>query len=245
MILEIDVGNSALKWRVVDAQECILGKGRSLLTGINMLGEVSLNYPLVKLARISCVASAEVRQKLAQEVFDLWGVEGRFAETKKSFAGLRVAYVDPARLGVDRWVAMLAAIQEAAGPVCVFDCGSAITVDLVEEKGLHKGGYIVPGLGMQRESLLSNTGQIRVEKLVNAESFGWGVSTEEAIELGLSRMVAGFIDGVVDELLERRVVPVLFLTGGDAELLLPLLKYASLFKVRPKLVLDGLRIALP
>ncbi|MEH6359040.1 MAG: type III pantothenate kinase [Pseudomonadales bacterium] len=245
MILEIDVGNSALKWRVVDTQGCALDKGRSLLASINMLGEVSLNYPFVKLARISCVASAEVRQKLAQEVFDLWGIEGRFAETKKSYAGLSIAYVDPARLGVDRWVAMLAAHREAAGPVCVFDCGSAITVDLVEEKGLHKGGYIVPGLGMQRESLLRNTGQIRVEALVSADRFGWGVSTEEAIDFGLSRMVAGFIDDIVGELLERRVMPVLFLTGGDAELLLPLLKHALLFKLRPELVLDGLRVALP
>lgn len=243
MILEVDGGNSALKWRVIDSRGGILGRGRSLLSDNNMLNRLAQQFPQVQLVRLSCVASEDVRQSLAQRIFDLWALEGRFAETKKSFAGLTVVYDDAGRLGVDRWLAMLAAFHETAGPVCVFDCGSAITVDLVVEKGVHKGGYIIPGIKMQRDALLENTELIRIEKALESHNFGWGCSTEEAVNFGISRMVAGFIDSIVDELLLSGPLPALFLTGGDAALLMPLLKHAVLFELRSELVLDGLQVA--
>jgi len=245
MILEVDVGNSALKWRVINAQGDVLARGRSLLTASNMLYELSVEFPSVRVARVSCVAKADVRERLGACIFDLWGVRSRFAETKKWFSGLSIAYDAPARLGVDRWLAMLAAFHEVGGPVCVFDCGSAVTVDSVEAGGVHKGGYIVPGLRMQRDALLNSTGQIRIEKAVDDSSLGWGASTEEAVGYGVTRMVSGFIDELVDELLANKMPPSLFLTGGDAPLLFPLLKHSSLFEVRPELVMDGLVVALP
>lgn len=245
MILEVDVGNSALKWRVVCPQRGVLARGRSFLTDSHLLSEAALAFPCLQVARLSCVAGAAIREKLAQCILDLWGVQGRFAETKKSFVGLNVVYDDPLRLGVDRWLAMLAAFQEVAGAVCIFDCGSAVTVDFVAENGVHKGGYIVPGLRMQRNALLRNTGQIQIEKSVDEGSLNWGVSTEQAVGFGVVRMVAAFIDAVVDELLVAERPVVLFLTGGDAGKLLPLLRHASLFEVRSELVMDGLSVALP
>jgi len=246
MILEVDVGNSALKWRIVNDQADIVARGRSLLSSNNMLVEVAVRFPELQSARLSCVANVDVRNSLSKCIFELWGIQGEFAETKKSFSGLTVVYDDPARLGVDRWLAMLAAFHEVAGPVCVFDCGSAVTVDLVGFNGAHRGGYIVPGLRMQQDVLLAATGQIRIEQDVADTLCAWGASTEQAVNFGVARMVAGFIDGIVDELIVGNESPTaMFLTGGDASVLLPFLKHAELFEIRPELVMNGLAVALP
>jgi type III pantothenate kinase len=244
VILEVDAGNSALKWRVIDADSGVLVSGRSLLSQGNVFTQLAVDFPCLQEAKFSCVAKGAVADQLAQSVFDLWGIRGQFAQTQKHCSGLTVAYDDPSRLGVDRWLAMLAAFHEVRGAVCVFDCGSAVTADFVTVEGLHQGGYIAPGLKMQRDALLSNTGQIRFENAFDSQQYGWGSSTEQAVGSGVVRMVVEFIDGVVDELLELDAPPILYLTGGDAELLLPLLKRSLLFEVRSELVMDGLVVAL-
>lgn len=245
MILEIDAGNTALKWRVVDANGDVRTEGRSSLSADNLFARLAVEFPCLQKARLSCVANTDIRTGLVEAVFDSWGARTQLAETQKLFAGLTIAYSDPSRLGVDRWLAMLAARREVTGPVCVFDCGSAVTVDLVEGNGKHRGGYIVPGLNMQRNTLLSSTGQIRIEHAVDYQHGAWGCSTEEAVSFGVARMVAGFVDTIAAELLASDAPPTLLLTGGDADLLLPLLENAALFEVRPALVMDGLAIALP
>ncbi|MEZ5524881.1 MAG: type III pantothenate kinase [Pseudomonadales bacterium] len=244
MILEVDVGNSSLKWRVVDREGGVLGSGRGTHEESG-LDTVRSGFADLEAVRFASVAGEEVTDALYRQIFFLWGLKPSVAKTCKKMAGLEIVYEDPSRLGVDRWLAMLAAFHHAKGRVCVVDCGSAITVDLVGEDGRHSGGYIVPGIAMQTEMLVSSTGRIRMESEGDAHCRSWGRSTEQAVNHGILRMVASFIDSVVAEQSSENGGTALYLCGGDAHRLRAVLESPERFSVKEDLVLDGLGIALP
>jgi len=241
MILEIDIGNTCLKWRVIGVERHAAGRCGH---GISFLDDVNDRFGQIDLVRIACVAQEDVKSCVSEHVFKLWGIAPQIAKTEKKHAGLEVSYQDPSRLGVDRWLAMLAAYSDSGKAVCVIDCGSAITVDLVDEQGVHVGGYIVPGIAMQTKSLLSSTGQIRLAESVEACNKAWGRSTEEAVNFGVIRQATDFINAIVGELVTDKVSPVFYITGGDAGMLLPMLHCHESFRQCPDLVMDGLAIAL-
>lgn len=59
--------------------------------------------------------------------------------------GIRNGYRDPAKLGVDRWMAVLGGAEHHGLPLVVMDLGSATTLDAVDARGRHLGGLILPG----------------------------------------------------------------------------------------------------
>lgn len=80
--------------------------------------------------------------------------EVRVAATQARAGRLRIAYATPARLGVDRFLALLAASEDAdAGATLVVGVGTALTVDLLDADGLHRGGRIAPSPALMREAL--------------------------------------------------------------------------------------------
>lgn len=245
MILEIDAGNTRVKWRIVGEDSVILERGVLALDNDSLLHDLAKRFPVIETVRLSCVAKNEIQQAIAGEIFSRWGVAVLLAQTQAIFEGLTVAYENPQRLGVDRWLAMLAARSEFNGAVCVIDCGSAVTVDMVAADGQHLGGYIVPGLAMQQKTLLDSTGQIYIEKDDDRCTGEWGVNTTQAVNLGVARMIVSFINEIVDGLLATGDQPMLFLTGGDGAKLLPRLKHQKRYHYRSELVMDGLAIALP
>jgi len=90
------------------------------------------------------------------------------ARTQASCAGVRIAYADPAKLGVDRFLALLAA-RERGGATLVAGIGTAVTIDLIDADGKHHGGRIAPSPSLMREALharasvLPREGGVRVD----------------------------------------------------------------------------------
>ena len=144
--LQLDVGNSSAKWRLVDGGE-ILARGR-YVPGDNASRDSLLDCTTV-LERIlvSSVAADDAEQTLEQLLLERWAVQPWFARTPARTGDLVNSYADPARMGVDRWLAMLGARRRFSGRLCVIDAGSALTIDLVSATGLHEGGYIIPRPG--------------------------------------------------------------------------------------------------
>ncbi len=239
-MLELDAGNTRLKWRSLDE------RGQHQAAGVVLERVLSLDFLAKQLApsrvRISCVRDQEYREQLAAMVASRWGVMPEFAETQASHAGLLIAYAEPRRLGVDRWLAMLAAKQLAHGSFCVVDAGSALTLDFVDGAGQHLGGYIVPGLSLQRKSLLENTA-IRMPDFSAEAQLCPGRSTESAIHNGILGMAVAWI---VEEYREHIKDGHLYLTGGDGHVIAAHLQNQSIScSLVPELVMDGLRVALP
>ncbi len=233
MILEIDAGNSRIKWRFLRNGKNI-GHGVLLTRDIDELGADVESIGVPRLIRLSTVAGSQVSLAISA-LSQKWGCELFSAKTTTCEAGVLCGYRDPSTMGVDRWLAMISAYHRIGGACVVVDAGSAITVDVVSDKGMHQGGYILPGLGLMRESLRLGTSDVRVASITKAD-VSLGLSTEEAVNHGALRMIVCLIESVAEETgaVPARVV----LTGGDAGCLEPLL--AVDVEVVPDLVLDGL-----
>lgn len=227
-VLDIDMGNTRTKWRFGDA------------TG--HLPSPQLPRLDSKPGRVRIATVLRNRDAVAQTVGERFGLEAEFASTTTTLAGVRCGYRDPARLGVDRWLASVAAWQQTQGAVAVVGAGTAATVDFVDADGRHEGGYIAPGLGLMR-SALNHTADVRPAYAAET-AVSPGNDTEGAVSSGTFVMLLGFVEAAVGAFAQRcsdRVDVVL--TGGDAELLSAHLTVSA--RHEPHLVLDGLAIALP
>jgi type III pantothenate kinase len=139
-------------------------------------------------------------------------------------------------MGVDRWLAMLAAWQRLHAAVCVVDAGSALTIDLVDSSGQHSGGYIIPGSFLMERALLLDTGRVRFAEQVEY-GLAPGVSTAQAVRHGIALAQVGAVGLAID----RADQPMqLVFTGGGAQQLRDLLGRDG--ELVPELVFDGLEI---
>jgi len=146
-------------------------------------------------------------------------------------------------MGVDRWLAMQPVWTALRAPFCLVDCGTATTIDVVDEFGVHRGGWIMPGIDAAREGLLARAPGLRRESPEHSALPLPARDTAQGIEDGLLLQQAGGIarayriaagaPGVDRE-------PALVMTGGAAATLQSLLEGA---RVEPDLVLRGLAMA--
>lgn len=148
------------------------------------------------------------------------------------------AYTEPARLGVDRWAAMVAAYRMTGKTVCVVDCGTAITLDVVDATGRHLGGVIAPGLGMMKKGLL---GTANIAHVDGDFSGLLATNTSDGVSAGCLHAAAGLVDRLVARLaLDIQSGLTCLLTGGDAQRLAPCL--ATSCRVVDDLVLLGIAL---
>ncbi len=235
-MLLIDIGNSRIKWALEEGGEWLPGEAEP--HDHKALPEALLERwrriaPPGQVVAAS-VAGAPLREALAHFCRICWKIEPEWIEGAREGFGLTSRY-DLRRLGVDRWLALVAARHLA--PVWVIDCGTAVTIDRIDAEGCHRGGVILPGLGLMRGALGRATAALpSLPAVTRRHQTGLGLATEEAIELGTLAAVTG----AIGQLVERHLDHARTLTGGDAEVILPHLKQE--YDRDPLLVLRGLRI---
>ncbi|MBK8133138.1 MAG: type III pantothenate kinase [Gammaproteobacteria bacterium] len=240
MILELDIGNSRIKWRTLAAQGQAVARGscsRKEVSDGRMPWGDPLSAPGLRRIRVSNVAGPEIAADLDRWARDALGIAPEYARATGCGAGVTSGYREPAKLGVDRWLALLAAWHELSRACVVADAGTAVTVDVLDGSGVHQGGYIVPGLTLMLNALLSGTSGVRLSAGPVA-TLAAGTCTSDAVLRGGTAMTIALIERTRSGL----ELP-LVLTGGDADLLAPWLAEPTL--LRPELVLDGLGLALP
>lgn len=244
-ILDLDLGNTRLKWRLSlgggDYREGAVANSAGGLERLALEGKPDR-------VRIASVVNAEHRAEVVRFCRTRWQVRAEVASVQESCAGVQQGYADSSRLGVDRWLAFVAAFQLAPGGCVVVSCGTAVTVDLVTATGQHLGGYIVPGLQTMRTALFAGTSAVKLDKLVAPESLAPGTDTSSAVSRGLVLMIRGLVDSAIAELAGQAGTPHVWVSGGDGELIKPYLNppfTSTNAGYRPNLVLDGLAIALP
>ncbi|GGK84042.1 type III pantothenate kinase [Amphritea balenae] len=227
--LDIDVGNTFLKWRI---------EGQALRGRVRHADIVQADWPeLVSRVRVASVAGDQVNQSLSEFVVRRWNVTAEFARTTAVGAGVTNSYADPSRMGVDRWLAILSAWHRTNSECWVVDCGSAITVEQISSDGVHQGGYIIPGLQLMSKNLLSNTAEIIVDHSIAQFNAEPGTNTSEAVQHGLNLMLSALAEKIMRS---AGSAPV-YVTGGDGELFCSL---ASGSVWCPDLVMEGLPLAM-
>lgn len=247
MILELDCGNSFIKWRVLAANaretigEGVVDSDVALLESLQALGALSLQF--CRLVSVRTEAETGALTSLLTETFD---VSVASAMPAREMGGVRNGYEEFERLGLDRWLAMLGGFHLAPGACLVLDFGTAVTADFVSSDGEHLGGFICPGMPLMRNQLRTHTRKIRYGDLAAEralESLVPGRSTVEAVERGCSLMLRGFVLTQID--LARSYWGAdysVFLTGGDAGQVSGIVPEA---RVVPDLVFVGLAMACP
>jgi type III pantothenate kinase len=189
---------------------------------------------------IASVADRVRRDQLAAWVQQHWSLSVEFIVSPAQGQGLKNSYRDPAQLGCDRWAAMVAAYHAAHSAVCVVDCGSAVTIDVVDKAGQHQGGLILPGIQAMHSSLTRHTTLTSVDFSKLTLSI-LGTSTQEGIICGITHAISSLVQQTLFDL-ERTtgMTATCYLTGGDAKVIAPLLHVS--YVQEADLVLKGLAI---
>ena len=157
------------------------------------------------------------------------------ARTSAQFGAVRIAYAEPARLGVDRFLALLAAHGRAAGPWLIAGVGTALTIDLLDRNGLHRGGRIGPSPRIMREALHVAAMQLPSQ---GGDYREFASDTADALASGCEGAALGLIDRSLAQATRMLgEAPTLLLHGGGADMLAPHFPDAL---HAPALVLEGL-----
>ena len=147
----VDIGNTRVKWACSHGYGATLsGHGAFSHAPDALRSELERHWPDecplgLEKALIASVAGPEVARRVRDFIASAWSVKVEEAVAEPARDGLRNGYADPASLGVDRWLALLAAWRKYETSLCVIDCGTTITVDIVLHEGQRKGGRHLGG----------------------------------------------------------------------------------------------------
>ena len=158
---------------------------------------------------------------------------------------LQIDLPQPEKVGIDRLAAAAAAnrLRSPGRPAVVVDCGTAVTVDLLSEKGVYLGGAILPGAPLMAKALADGTSKLpQIVALEHGMPPAMpGTATAEAIAVGIGWGFRGAVSRLVAE--GRRALK------GDAEVVLTggwrsAVREEFLdVKEMPDLVLEGVGLA--
>jgi type III pantothenate kinase len=242
--LLLDVGNTRIKWGVLDNGQ-IRKTGHIVLSKVKEQGLAALTSRLpraVDAVLVSNVAGPTFATRLSGVIGMHCQRDVHFAKTERQTCGVRNGYRQPRRMGVDRWVAMIGAWAEIQAACVVVDAGTAVTIDVLDNHGLHLGGQILPGVALMSAALAASTSDIpRAGHRIPAATSGldiFGDSTGKAVRNGTWNAVVGAVERAITTLRSNAYDPVVVLTGGDASRMLTALGTEPLH--RPNLVLQGL-----
>jgi len=241
MKLLIDLGNTRLK--------CALWNGKTLQT----LGSATHAGPMdnvdfaalwnesgtVSAILVASVAGAAIEQRLAHDLRRRFGLEPVFVASSAGACGVRNAYPQPDRLGVDRFLSLIAVHAGGAGAAVLASCGTALALDAIAADGAHLGGLISASPALMIDALTGNTA--RLGRPQDARIVELADNTADAIEsgtwLGAAALIERFVERAATLIGSR---PALVLSGGGAQRLSGLI--TSKHRVDEEIVLRGLAV---
>lgn len=243
MILLFDLGNSRCKWQLRRGH-VVVASGAAAYTDEgwlpdHLLGAVeSLPHPPER--AIACsVATPAVLAPLETCLRVRYGCMLEHFRTAAEAAGVRNAYAEPGNLGADRWAALLGAHGGYEGRLCIADCGTAVTLDLLEADGRHAGGVILPGLSLARRAL--SLGAHRLGDPGEGPLPLLATDTRTAIRSGTFHALIAAIDNFKARCDEAGGPTRGLITGGDAAAIAATL--SGQWQVDPDLVFAGMAVA--
>ncbi len=232
MILALDAGNTRIKWGLYQPDQGWLAHGALAHGAFGELAALVRRHGQPAAVAASNVAGPIVAEEL-QALAATWGLPLQRVASQASQCGVINQYREPARLGADRWAALIGARHLHPGPCLVVSAGTATTVDLLAADGCFLGGLILPGLDLMRHALAANTAQL-------AYADGCFTpqprSSEDAIYSGCVTAQLGAIERMYRQL-PSGPDTLCLLTGGTAPALAPHL--AIPHRVEERLVLEG------
>ena len=273
--LLVDIGNQRVKWSLISARSVAgvsnmaeLLKCLEINTGVFNLATCQSADQGDRAALLSSrpdriiastVAGNSVKRRFEAMCARYFRCAPEYVESPIKTAGLTNGYDEPGQLGVDRWLAGVAAWHLMAresgegqpNAVIVVDAGTAVTVDLINRRRF-EGGVIMPGIARMIEVLGSTIGKIDIDvdhilNMINVDKEDQTLTqslaptnTADAVRQGVFKAVCAGVNTTVESYVSKLGPLPLLLTGGDSDLLAPVIKGAV--TAVPHLVLAGLAI---
>ena len=228
-IIAVDIGNTniTIALYLKDEEEFIKsipGQSRTKLTAC--LKSAWQKIPIAKGSKeakrngvivVSSVKPAWTKQ-IQQIVKDNLG-EKVYIIGKDIPLPIDLAVDKPNEVGTDRIVSAAAAYSVVEDAVVVADFGTAVTIDLVDERGTFLGGVICPCFEISAQALKKNTAQLPKVK-VSRPKEPYGKTTNQAINCGLYYSAIGTLEEVIRRYAEKLGRwPQTVLTGGAAKVI--------------------------
>ena len=226
MLLTMDVGNTntvlgvfreeelVAHWRLTTARQQTIDE-YGVLTR-NLFTLAGLDGGAIRGVIISSVVPP-VNWTLAEMSRRYFGQKALFVELGVK-TGMAVLVDNPSEVGADRIVNGVAAYHKYGGPCIVVDFGTAITFDVISERGEYLGGVIAPGLGIASEALFSRAARLpRVE--IKDPGKVIGTNTVTHMQAGLYYGAIDMVDGMLSRIkAELGTAATVIATGGQAKL---------------------------
>jgi type III pantothenate kinase len=239
VLLVLDIGNTRLKWAGFEGGN-IVSRGAIFLAELEHFVERA-GFDRQPPARVvgSHVANVTSKDRIERE-FAALNVPLTWVSSRAAACGVVNSYDDPARLGTDRWAAIVAAWSRGLAPCIVACAGTALTVDQLDERGHFLGGAIVAGYHAMLGGLAGNTAALSVDA---GDWAAQPTNTRDALATGAIDAMVGAIEHghrrLAQRLRERAITqaPKIILTGGSAYRLLTHLPAGN--SVIDSLVLEG------
>jgi len=242
--IAIDIGNTRLKWAMYSAPKPgagLIAHGAVFLEAIDDIAEKTWRQLPAPSSMLGSIVAGEGIRRRAEAQLEIWDVEPRWVVSSASACGVTNGYDHPARLGVDRWVALVGArrrLLEQGRPVpaLVVMVGTAVTVDALDAEGHFLGGLILPGFGLMLRALEMGTAGL---KAPTGEAVAFPTNTSDALMSGGADAIAGAVERMHRKLEHRTgQLPALIMSGGAAVKLAPMT--ALPVEMVETLIFDGL-----
>jgi type III pantothenate kinase len=242
--LAIDVGNTRLKWALYalpHPSAPVLAQGVEFLDNIDKLAEGAWATLAQPQHMLGCIVAGDTVRRRVEEQMEIWNVAAQWVVPGAAEAGVTNGYDHPARLGADRWVAMIGAWQRAlnvgpARPLVVVMVGTAVTVDAVDASGKFLGGLILPGHGIMLRALETGTAGLHVP---TGDVCEFPTNTSDALTSGGTYAIAGAVERMVQHLRVRcGAEPRCVMAGGAGWKMAPSMSIQ--FELVDNLIFDGL-----
>lgn len=218
--LALDVGNTRLKWAHYAAPVVgspVLAHGAVFLENIDKLADEEWRGLPTPSHILGCIVAGDAVKRRVEEQMELWDVLPRWVVSSAQEAGVTNGYDHPARLGADRWVAMIGARHRLLGrgirkPCVVVMVGTAVTVEAIDASGRFLGGIILPGHGIMLRALESGTAGLHVP---TGEVKDFPTNTSDALTSGGTFAIAGAVQRMVENTTRHcGEAPECIMTGG-------------------------------
>lgn len=240
MILELDLGNTRCKWRLREGARVVMRGSMPKSAPFDRLQESIDEYKnKINQVWVASVVNEEREVALSNWCLSQLSVTPQYARSTNQCVNVVNGYEEPARLGVDRWLGIIASNRRFQSSCVIVSFGTAITLDLVTKEGIHLGGFIAPGLNLMLDSLQQKTHKVAPDRHENKFDLNPGRSTTEAVFRAITAMLVGLIENGLAQLRKLNPdEPIKFVfTGGDAEKISAFYPQAEYV---PDLVMDGL-----
>lgn len=230
-----DLGNSRLKYaqRLDDGG---IGPVHAIAhDGVCMAEGWQLALPArIDAAHVASVAAPELRVALLDVLSARCGRIG-LASTQRRWDDVEIAYPQPSQLGVDRFLALLAARNRSPASTLIVGVGTALTIDWLDGDGRHRGGRIAPSPRLMRNALHGRAAQLPES---GGDYLEFADNTLDALASGCVGAALALIDHSLQAAQRQSPSrPQLLLHGGGSEALRAQLPDAL---HAPQLVLEGL-----